>query len=425
MKIMLIMLIILPSPWLISDTDLPNNGVLYLASYLRAKGKDVAIADLTALPEEYWKIPEADVYGISTTTPQFHLAKRVAEILRQRQPNAYIIMGGPHPSALPQRTLDESEADCAVIGEGEIFLDNLPERMDRKMIVKGQFVNVDESPMPARDMIDIFQYHKIGTNQVVGANAQTEGYILTGRGCPYSCTYCAQAVISEKKTRYRQIDSVKAEVEYLVKRYAVQRIYFYDDTFILDKKRVWRFCEAIKPLHRAYGFDWHCLSRSNICEYELYKEMYESGCRQITYGVESGSDEILKLAKKGTTSDKNKSAIAMAHKSGLRVRAQMMVGLPGETDATVEATAEFMRTSDADSWGVHIFVPLPGSEIYHHPERFGFEFNMDAPFQHFRTIGRPNERSAAHIHKNSEQIIKWHALLQAAAGERNVHKLMK
>jgi len=115
----------------------------------------------------------------------------------------------------------------------------------------------------------------------------------------------------------------------------------------------------------------------------------------------------------------------MAHKSGLRVRAQMMVGLPGETDATVEATAEFMRTSDADSWGVHIFVPLPGSEIYHHPERFGFEFNMDAPFQHFRTIGRPNERSAAHIHKNSEQIIKWHALLQAAAGERNVHKLMK
>ena len=212
-------------------------------------------------------------------------------------------------------------------------------------------------------------------------------------------------------------------MRFLLSRYSVNRFYLFDDIFIVDKKRVHAFCDRLEAtLLQEYQFDWHCLARADILDDELYKHMYRAGCRQITFGIESGSNRILKFIEKEATREENAYAIQLAKAAKIRVRAQMIVGHPGETDESVEETASFMRESPADSWGVHILVPLPGSQIYDDPQKFSFEFNKETTFEHYRTIGKPGEVSAAYIHKNPDQIIAWHNYLREVAGSRNVHQ---
>lgn len=425
-----IVLIILPSPWLISDTDMPNLGILYIAASLRASKCNVQVVDLCGVPEERWQIPEGDIYGISLTTPQFHLARKVAALLRQRQKNAVIVMGGSHSTALPHETLEKTEANVVVRGEGEhVFQDiiNIPwyNGTVKEVIEAGLVEDIDKLPIPARDMIDIFSYHEMGTNAVAGVGPRLEEYVITSRGCPFRCSYCAQMVMSNFLVRYRSLDSIVTEMVWLMKRYGVGRFYLFDDIFVIDKKRVRAFNDRMRQLRSAgHVFDWHCLSRSDIvvkAGKDLLEDMKDAGCVQITYGIEHGSDRMLVFNEKDATAADNRQAIEWTVDAGIRVRAQMIVGLPGETRETVEETAEFMRTSPAHSWGVHIFVPLPGSPVWDDPHRFNFEFSADATYQHYQTIGKPGEWSAQNIHANAEEIREWAEYLRSVAGERNVH----
>ena len=417
-----IVLITLPSPWLISDRDMPNIGVLYLASYLKQKGVDVTVADLCGVPEEYWQIPDAEVYGISLTTPQFHLAKQVAEVLRKRQPNCIIVFGGYHPTAMPDWTLENTEADYIVVGDGEeVLLEFAKDEIPKDKIINSVMIpDINILPWPAREMIDIYQYQKMGTNAVVGSNATKEEYIITSRGCPFKCGFCAQMAISKFRVRYRDEDDIVAEMRYLIERYGINRFYMFDDIFIISKKQVFRLCDKFEALLKDFEFDWHCLARTDIYHPDIYPRMYDAGCRQVTFGIEHGSTKILQFIEKETTREDNIRSILSAKKAGLRVRAQMIVGLPGEDDDTVEETASFMRDTPADSYGVHIFVPLPGSPIWDNPERFKFKFKKSTTFKHYQTIGKPGEWAAHMIHENPEQIQDWANYLRDVAGERNI-----
>ena len=418
-----VVLITLPSPWLISDRDMPNLGVLYIASYLQKYGVNIAVADLCGVPEEFWTIQEGDVYGISLTTPQFHLAKSVAEKLRERQPDCTIVMGGYHPTALPEQTLENTKADYVIVGDGEeamlqLALGNFP---DTKIIYAQQMPSLKETPWPARDLIDIYQYQKIGTNAVVGTDATKEEYLITSRGCPMRCGFCAQMAISKFKVRYRDEDDVIAEMRYLLDHYRVNRFYMFDDIFIISKEQVFRLCDKFeKLLVDGYKFDWHCLARTDIFHPDIFPRMYAAGCRQVTFGIEHASDRILKFIEKDTTKSENIRSIKAAKQAGLRVRAQMIVGLPSEDQDSVNEMAEFIRDVPADSFGVHIFVPLPGSPIWNHPEKFKFEFNHDDTYKHYQTIGKPGEYAAHMLHKNPQQILDWTIYLREVAGARNV-----
>lgn len=187
-----VVLITLPSPWLISDRDMPNLGLLYVAAYLRENGVNVQVTDLCGLPEDKWFIPDGDIYGISCTTPQYPYAKQVCQKIKVRQPSAYVVMGGYHPSALPDFTLEDSGCDCVVKGDGEYAMLDIVRGL-RESIVEGERVEVlDSLPYPARDMIDIRDYQRIGTNAVVGNSVEgerrqlREEYVLQSRGCPFS-----------------------------------------------------------------------------------------------------------------------------------------------------------------------------------------------------------------------------------------------
>jgi radical SAM superfamily enzyme YgiQ (UPF0313 family) len=416
-----IVLIILPSPWLISDRDIPNFGILYLASYLRWHNIETQVVDLTGLDEKDWRIPDADVYGISVVTPQFLLAQKVMSILRNRQKKATIIVGGPHISAVPEEVLKDTEANITVMGEGENFLLEYMRSsvldFDNKKIVNPQLFSNIDFPHPARDLIDIYTYNKLGTNAWVG-QVNVESALISSRGCPYNCSYCAQRNISKGVVRLRSMEDLEKEIVYLIDRYNTDRFYFLDDTFNINKERLHEITNLFKKIQKP----WHCLGRSNLMTEEIIKEMADSGCVQITYGIESGSDEILTISNKKSTVLDNHNAIQWSLSNNIKVRGQMMVGLPGENKETVKETADFIQEHPNVKWGLHIFTPLPGSPVWKNPEKFNFKIKNQNRYEFYQTIGKPNEWFSHLLHENSNEIKEWADYLHDIIGQNNIYK---
>jgi radical SAM superfamily enzyme YgiQ (UPF0313 family) len=230
-------------------------------------------------------------------------------------------------------------------------------------------------------------------------------------------------LISGRRVRYRAPDCIREEMVHLLDRYKINRFYIFDDIFVIDKRRVEAFCEMVDGLWReGYRFDWHCLARADVGSLELYQRMVTSHCKQITYGLEHADDEILKRNLKECTAEQNMIAVQNAKKAGMRVRAQFIVGLPGENEESVKNLGEFIQKCPADSMAAHIFVPLPGSPIYTHPENFDFDWNRGTDFLHYQTIGKPGEWKAHMIHKNPDDIMRWANYLKAIIADKNVFK---
>ncbi len=413
-----------PSPWLISDREIPPGGLLDLAAFMRANYVDVSFCDLAGMEEKQWYIPDADIYGITCATPHYSLVIKIVTKLKQRNPKCLVVVGGFHPTTEPERTLRDTGADIAIKGEGEQALLDIVNGKRERIVTCPLVPDINAIPLPAWDMIDMYDYIKMGTNSVMGPTPNNkEGNVLTARGCPFDCGFCAQAAVTKRKMRYKSVERVVEEVKFLNSRYGCDRIYFGDDTFIVDEQRVIKLCEALKKIHQeGILHDWHCLTRADRTNPEIFKKMYEAGCRQVTYGIETGSQKILDIIEKQTTVEENMNAIVIARNAGLKVRAQMIVGLPGETQETVEETAKFIRNVPATSFGLHIFVPLPGCQIWNDPERFNFPINKDTMFEYYHTIGRREEEDAAYLHQNPQQIIAWKNYLREVIGNRNIVK---
>lgn len=413
-----------PSPWLLSDREQPPIGILEIGAYLRDKHVKVDFCDLAGHPENMWWIPDGDIYGITCSTPQLSLVSKIVKKIKERQPNAVTVLGGFHPTVDPEKTLEETKADIILKGEGVISMYDIVKGKRDRIIEAPLVEDLNKLPLPAFDMVDMYDYVKMGTNLVVGSTPKMrEAKLMTAVGCPYDCAFCASRALSQRKVRYKSVERVIKEIKYVQERYDVDRIYFIDDTFIIDNNRVIELCKELKKLHDSGVLhDWHCLSRADRTNREIYDIMYDSGCRMITYGIESGSQKILDLCNKKITVQQNLDAIKVTKEAGLKVRAQMMVGLPGETDETVEESADFIRKAEADSFGMHIFVPLPGCPIWNNPDKFNFYINKDLTFDYYKTIGKRGEKDAAYLHKNPEQIIKWKDYLVKVIGDRNIVK---
>lgn len=401
---------------------MPSMGILSIAAYLREKNVDVSMCDLAGVPEHYWHIPYADVYGMSMVTPQVAMARQVIRSLKARQPNAITVVGGMHPTVLPEQSLEYTAADIAIVGEGERVMYKLvrdlsviPDYCPPRVIKERDLLNIASLPRPAWDMVDFFDYSKIGTNSFLGPTKNNrEGYIQTSRGCPYHCAFCAQHNITKRQVRHRTLTQVLEEIIWLKETFGCDRFYIFDDTFTLDKERVKTFCRLIAEVP---GIDWHCLGRVDQADAWLYKIMVESGCRGICYGVESGSDSMLARMNKGTDTKVNLTAIQTAKNVGLKVRAQMIVGFPGENWQTVLETAKFIEAAPVDVWGLHYFVPFPGSAVWENPQKYGVDFSKD--FSKYHTIGRPGQIEPV-LDGNTNLVKSYYEFLRKMIGDKDI-----
>lgn len=417
-----------PSPWLISDRDLPPLGLLSLAASLRAAGVLVEVCDLAGQPGQAsgWIVPDGDLYGIGFTTPQYPIAQRLVKQLHRRYQS--IVVGGPHASALPARTLHELGIDAVFAGEADWALTDyvqgrpLPEIAglawhdgSEVRVNPPPRVAVDLLPLPARDLIDIDAYHRADTFSYLGG--LREGYIQTARGCPFLCAFCGQACVTGGRVRYRRIEQVVDEVRLLRDRYGCDQVYFEDDTFNVNRRRLEALCAALEGLEVT----WHCLLRADLVDADMPGVLHRGGCRGVVFGFESGSDRMLAAMRKGLTAGDNLRAAELCAAADLQVRGQMIVGFPGETDETIAETEAFVQRAPVAKWGFHAFVPLPGSDVWAHPEVYGLLIDREhADFGNFTTIGRPGEWG-----RHSKEIQAWIARLNEAARGQNVYEGME
>lgn len=333
-------------------------GILYLAAVVKNAGLSVEIVDMR---DGIKPMPNAEFYGFSCTTPEITLAKKLAE-----QVEGQTIVGGAHPSLLPQ---DCADFDYVVSGEGEnAIVDILTGKVSKKespsrLIMANRIKDLDTIPYPAWDMIEgspfseeLFpgeRYGKTGKGMTV----------IGARGCPYKCSFCAN--VYDAPIAYRSVANIMGELEELKKR-GVEYIRFEDDNITIHPQFD-DLCLDIKKL----GIHWKCHTRSKLMTKAKAEMMAWSGCEECGLGVESADDYVLSLNNKKEICADHIRAITILKKAGLRVKTYMIAGLPGETDKTLELNKEFFRVAKPDKWTLSTFTPYPGSDIYNHPEKYG------------------------------------------------------
>lgn len=350
----MIHLLNLPQPNSLDDKLDPPLGMMYIAAVLRQKGIDVKITDLAFVDRKDWKeaIGHADVYGMTVFSSSLYIAIEVAKICKENNPKCKVVVGGPHPTSLPEETLPYF--DCVVKGEGEFSLmDNL-----EGIITMPQIPDLNVLPLPARDLAGIKRYHR----KVFGQQATS---LVTARGCPYRCAFCYQDMFGHR-VRSFSTERVVEEILSIKASFGISAFIIYDDTFALNRKRFYALCAELKKLNIFF----RCNGDARHNTLDDFKVLYDAGCRELEFGTESGSQKILDNIHKDVTVEQNKQAIKNAKSVGLITKSFLMVGNPGETRETIEETKQFILDADPDQFTLFTCIPLPGCAIWKDPDKY-------------------------------------------------------
>lgn len=361
---------------------------------LKLQGHDVTIYDggIENIPLDF------PYYGFGPTTPEYPYAFAVKGIIRQINPKAKVIIGGPHATLNTKKCIDGG-FDCVVVGDGEIaaeeaFINNTP-------VVVGKECLLDEYPIIDRTLINLKNYKYL-------LNGRLATTLMTSQGCPFKCAFCAK---NYSTVRYRSAWRVIEEIDYLNFDFGYKALAFPEDLFILNRKRTEVICTYLKKL----GIIWRCLVRADlIVKYgpEFIKMMADSGCVDVGMGIESGSDKILSIINKGETSNTMKQAIRMLKNSGIRVKGFFIVGLPGENEETLEETNNFLDEMKLDDVDIKIYQPFPGTPIWNNRGSYDIQWQDIEP-QNMFYKGRPKEYygNVCTSSLTNEQIVKtWNYL---------------
>ncbi len=358
----------------------PPLGLMYLAASLEQDGHDVKIIDTEvenlSKPEIVKKVvsENPDIVGITSTTPIHHKSIELIKAIKQANPSIKTIMGGPHPTSLPQQTIKECpEVDIVSIGESEQTIREIcnqnklskikgicyKEKNQAKITGKRELIkDLNSIPLPARYLVKNEKY--LWSVPKKGIIPSTP--IMTTRGCPYKCVFCSQLVIFGNCMRYRSVDNVIKEIDEIVNKYKINHLIFYDDTLGLNKKLTYELVDAIKK--EKLDFTFEGMTRVNIINKELLEKLKSIGLNRLSFGVESGNQHILDAAKKGITLEQIRKAYELTDKLGIETRMSIVLGLPFETKKTVEKTIKFMKSLKCYQAYVNIGTPFPGTEYY-------------------------------------------------------------
>ena len=368
------------------EEEMPGVGTLVLAAVARAAGHRVHIVDgkrTGTTPEEVVRRVVAlapDHFGLSATTISIHNAARIAAGVKARCPEAITTVGGPHVSAVPERTLTSFPGfDYGVAGEGERAYPELIARLaagdDARGVAglvwrEGTAVHanpraayldgdeLDRLPEPAWDLVPDFPL-RFQPN-VFNYRATPVASLVTSRGCPFSCTFCDRST-SGRRGRFHGVDAVVAWCARL-ERLGVRHILFYDDLFPVNRRRVVELCERF--LAAGFRFTWSCNSHPNLLDRETFRLMRRAGCWQIAYGIESGSQRVLDVVKHEVRLPRMLETLAETRAAGIRTKGLLMMAHPTEDEDSLRETVAFLRTAPLDLVQVTKFTPYPGTPAY-------------------------------------------------------------
>jgi radical SAM superfamily enzyme YgiQ (UPF0313 family) len=406
-----VVLIIPPSGFLIDERVFPSLGVLKVAAALERAKVPVRVADLSGardLGKSVDAIPDADVYGITATTPQMPAAFEIAGALRARGARK-IILGGPHPTLLQasarqtdrpghgravhaMRELTEA-FDVIVAGDGEKAVlpaieDSAPRMIDADSLSSDLYmhpVELEVADLPARHLIDIRSYrYRIDGLPTMSLIAQL--------GCPFGCVFCGgRRSPFLRKVRLRSTAGVIRELEHLYLTYGTRGFMFLDDELNVNPKFMELLGEIIR-LQRQHGTEFRLrgLMKAELVTGAMAARMYEAGFRQVLIGFESGHERILSNIEKRATVADNSRCVETLKRAGIQVKALMSIGHAGETGETVRATRDWLLDVEPHDFDVTIITVYPGTPYYDDAVDVGGEWVYAAPRTgdrlYFRTV---------------------------------------
>jgi len=368
----------------------PPLGLAYIASALMDNGFRVSAIDFNVSGLNHRRVDSMlsldrpTIVGISTTTETYGNALAIARRIKDRSPDTRVVLGGAHPTILPESVLSEGAVDYVVVGAGEQTMVALAAHLLRgegdleeirglgftaadgspRVNPRAELPHPDDLPMPARELFPLEFY-------------QDAWNVLTATGsCPYRCSFCSAASLWQGRRRMRSAQSIVAELEELVTVHGVDRVFFTDDIFTLNRRWVGELLEALTAMpHRVA---WGCATRVDQVDAELIQAMAEAGCTGIQFGVESGSQQILDSVK-GIGKQQVLDAVRASVAAGVDAVCSFMIPFPEDTHETLAESLAFMR--EIRDEGARIYLsytcPYPGTHFHDNAEELGLRILTD------------------------------------------------
>ena len=393
--------------------------LLTTAAVLRQQGHDVRVIDAIAreltpaeLLEELRAFdPRLILASVATAT--FRGDARVAAAIRKAIPGAFLVGFGVHVTALPEESLLEASGFDAVIRrEPEVTAAELARALSGSSALSGVaglsyrsgdgairhntdrpfLEDLDSLPFPARDLVD----HRLYPAPL---DRRPHTLVITSRGCPFRCTFCTARLYYGRKQRRRDPVLVVDEIERASRELGLRLFTFWSDTFTLDRAHVLALCREIE--RRGLRIEWMANSRVDCVDVPLLREMRAAGCSIVSFGVESGVQELLDRMRKGSRLEQAAQAFEACRAVGLRSAAHFILGLPGETPATIRETLRFARRLRPDFVQFYGAIPFPGTDYHREALREGSLVARDwSDYEINRCIVRSPELSR-------EQLQRW------------------
>ncbi|MBD3186976.1 radical SAM protein [Candidatus Bathyarchaeota archaeon] len=418
----------------------------YLAAIAEEEGHTVRIMDMNVIKtkKEFFKQAmefNFQLIGFTSTTSTLNNCLKSIKIFHTLHPGARIILGGWHASALPEETLDACELiDIIVRGEGEITFKELVAALEdgrdlstvKGLAFRDKLGNpvstperellrdMDSLPFPARHLLPLHEYSKMGVSYIVYDVAKLRKYmkdgypvdthILTSRGCYNRCSFCADHLIYKQKCRFHSAEYVVDEIKDAVERFNARIFNVMDPVFLLNQGRVRRICELL--LEREIDIQWCCQGRvSNQLTVKLLELMKRAGCQKVYYGIESGSPRILKMMNKNIKIAQIKDTIRKTRDAGMPFHVFFLYGFPGETMMDYAMTWQLIKDTKPDNIEIHKVIPLPGTDLYERSTK--------------QKILKNKEWSRFHYYAKNEDYLEANQEQQKAMVEKYFFRLSK
>ncbi len=410
----------------------PPLGICYIGAYLRKKGLDVKLLELSALDgwQEFIEILtkyDPRIVGLSAMTPSIESAYQAAEIVHRTITGAKVVIGGAHATVCPDSVISNPHVDFVIRGEGEITffelcdallngsdlsqIDGVTYRQDNGIRMnkpRAPIARLDDLPFPARDIIGTEGSHTYAY-KLLFPMPYPYMNIISSRGCLARCNMCQPTLdmIFGKGIRHRSAMNVVEEMKMLKKEYSIRSAIFWDDTFTMDQQWLDEFCYILSE--SQLNISWWCYARVNTVHEAMLRKMKRSGCVMICFGIESGSQRILtEVLNKATTVEQNRKAIALCKKVGLLVNANVMIGSPTETLEEIKLTDRLLTETGPELVWAAVTSPLPGTYLGDDAIRNDMVLAEDwSDYQRGQT-GKPKMKTEAPWEAISYYQAKWH-----------------
>lgn len=395
-------------------------GLAYVASAVRDAGFPVQIMDAYSRGSDAVAIRARiesvtpRIVGISSLTPQWADAVKVADIVKSVDENIITVVGGPHVTALPEDAVSHPSIDIAVIGEGEETMQDICRAVtdgeDLKNVAgialdingspgrtepRAKTADLDKLSFPAHDLLPEPAFYNPFPPWGAKGNFSC---MISGRGCPYNCCFCDVTTQQGRRYRLRSAKNVVDEMTWLNREFKVTTFSFRDPSMVCKRSRLLEICRLIKE--RNLDIAWTCSSRANEVDPEMLAAMKDAGCRLIQYGIEVGNPELLKSIKKITREQVAKT-VRDTRRAGISAHGYFLFGFVDEKPENMEETIDFARELELDSAGFAVMVPFPGTQEFERYREEGLLVTED--WRDYDVLGKPVYR---HKYITHEQLAR-------------------